>query len=138
MLCWSLSYTNMNQPQVYVCRLPLQPPSHPPVPLNPIFFFFFGGITMQHMDLPHQGQNSCSLAQTVKNLPALQETQVPSLGQDYPLEQGLATHSSILAWQIPLTEEPGGLQSMGSQIVGHDRATFTFVLTHQSTREISV
>ena len=48
----------------------------------------------------------------VKNLPAMQETQVPSLGREDPLE-GMATHSSILAWRIPRTEEPGGLQSMG-------------------------
>ena len=51
----------------------------------------------------------------VKNPPAMQETQVRSLGQEDPLEQGMATHSSILAWRIPWTEEPGGLQSMGSQ-----------------------
>ena len=56
----------------------------------------------------------------VKNLPAMQETQVPSLGWEDPLEKGAATHSSILAWRIPWTEEPGGLQSMGSQRVGHD------------------
>ena len=56
----------------------------------------------------------------VKNLPAIQETQVQSLGQKDPLEKGMATHSSIVAWRIPLTEEPGGLQSMGSQRVGHD------------------
>ena len=56
----------------------------------------------------------------VKNLPALQETQVQSLGQEDPLEEEMATHSSILAWRIPWTEEPGGLQSMGSQRVGHD------------------
>ena len=48
------------------------------------------------------------------------ETRVQSLGQEYPLEKGTATHSSILAWKIPWTEEPGGLQSMGSQRVGHD------------------
>ena len=48
-------------------------------------------------------------AQTVKNLPVKQETQVRSLGQEDPLEKGMATHSSILAWRIPLTEEPGGL-----------------------------
>ena len=48
-----------------------------------------------------------------------QETRVRSLGQEDPLEKGMATHSSILAWKIPWTEEPGGLQSMGSQIVGH-------------------
>ena len=58
----------------------------------------------------------------VKNLPATQEPQetVRSLGQVDSLEKGMATHSSILAWRIPGTEEPGGLQSMGSQRVGHD------------------
>ena len=66
------------------------------------------------------------LAQTVKNLPAMWETWVRSLGQEDPLEKGMATHSSILAWRISWTEEPGRLQSMGSQRVGHDRATNTF------------
>ena len=56
----------------------------------------------------------------VKNLLAVQEALVRSLGQEDPLEEGMATHSSILAWRIPWTEEPGGLQSMGSQRVGHD------------------
>jgi len=60
------------------------------------------------------------VAQTVKNLPAMQETWVQSLGQEDPLEKGKATHSSILTWRIPWTEEPGGLQSMESQRVGHD------------------
>ena len=60
------------------------------------------------------------VAQIVKNLPAKWETWVPSLGWEDPLEKGMATHSSILAWRIPRTEEPGGLQSMGSQRVGHD------------------
>ena len=55
------------------------------------------------------------VAQSVNNLPAMQETQVQSLGREDPLETGMATHSSILAWRIPWTEEPGGLQSMGSQ-----------------------
>ena len=55
------------------------------------------------------------VAQMVKNLPAMQETQVQFLGQEDPLEKGMATHSSILAWEIPWTEEPGGLQSKGSQ-----------------------
>ena len=54
------------------------------------------------------------VAQTVKNLPAVQETWVQSLGQEDPLEREMATHSSILAWRIPWTEEPGGLQPMGS------------------------
>ena len=55
------------------------------------------------------------VAQTVKNLPALQETRVQSLGQEDPLEKRMATHSSVLAWEIPWTEEPGGLQFVGSQ-----------------------
>ena len=56
----------------------------------------------------------------VKNMPTMRETQVQSLGHEYPLEEGMATHSSILAWRIPWTEEPGRLQSTGSQRVGHD------------------
>ena len=59
------------------------------------------------------------VAQTVKNLPAVQETWVQSLGPEDPLEKERATHSSILAWEIPWTEEPSGLQLMGSQRVGH-------------------
>ena len=55
------------------------------------------------------------MAQMVKNLPAVQETQVQSLGQEDPLEKEMASHSRILAWRIPWTEEPGGLQSTGSQ-----------------------
>ena len=60
------------------------------------------------------------VAQMVKNLPAMQETQVQSLGQEDPLEKGIATHSNILAWRVPWTEQPGRLQSIGSQRVGHD------------------
>ena len=60
------------------------------------------------------------MAHRLKHLPAMQETWVRSLGQEDPLEKDMATHSSILAWRIPCTEEPGGLQSMGSQRVGHD------------------
>ena len=56
----------------------------------------------------------------VKNLPAVQETQVQSLGWEDPLEKEMANHSSILAWKIPWTEEPGGLQSMGLPRVRHD------------------
>ena len=55
------------------------------------------------------------MAQTAKNLPEMQETQLESLGREDPLEEGIATHSGILAWRIPLTEEPGGLQSTGLQ-----------------------
>ena len=60
------------------------------------------------------------VAQSVKRLPAMQETWVRSLGQEDPLEKEMPTHSSILAWRIPQTVEPGRLQSMGSQRVGHD------------------
>ena len=63
------------------------------------------------------------MAQVVKNLPAMQEMQemrARFLGQEDPLEEEMATHSSVLAWEIPWTGEPGGLQSMGSQRVGHD------------------
>ena len=63
------------------------------------------------------------VAQTVQNLPAVWETQVQTLSQEDPLEKGKATLSSILAWEIPWTEEPGGLQSLGSQRVRHDLVT---------------
>ena len=61
----------------------------------------------------------------VKNPPAMQETWIWSLGGEEPLEEGMATHSNILAWEIPWTEEPVGLQSMGLQRIRHDRATNT-------------
>ena len=60
------------------------------------------------------------VAQMVENLPSEQESWVRSLGREDPLEKGMATHSNILAWRIPLSEEPGGLQSVGLQRVGHD------------------
>ena len=60
------------------------------------------------------------VAQMVKNLPTMQETRVQSLAREDLLEKGMATHSSILAWRIPWTEEPGRLQSMGSQNFGHN------------------
>ena len=63
------------------------------------------------------------VVQMVKNMPTIRETQVRSLGGEDPLEKEMAAHSSILAWKIPWTEEPGGLQSMGSQRVRHDLAT---------------
>ena len=63
------------------------------------------------------------VAQSVKNLPAMQETLVGSLGREDPLEKEMATHSSILDWKILWTEEPGGLQSMGSLRVRHDLVT---------------
>ena len=73
-------------------------------------------------------------AQMVKNLPAMWETWVQSLGWEDSLEKGMATHSSILAGRIPWTEEPGRLQSTGSQRVGHDWATFTFISQVESLK----
>ena len=72
--------------------------------------------------------HSSLLAQMVKNLPAMQETQVWSLGWEDPLEKGMVTHFSILAWRIPRAEEPGELQSMGSQTVGGNRVPFTSLI----------
>ena len=71
------------------------------------------GISALIMGLPW-------VVQTVRNLPAMWETQVRSLCRGDPLEKGMVTHSSILAWRIPWIEEPGGLQSMGLQRVSHD------------------
>ena len=71
------------------------------------------------------------VSQRVERLPATQETQVWSLGWEDPLEKEMATHSNTLAWKIPWTEEPGGLQSTGSQRVGHDWATSLYTLTYQ-------
>ena len=70
------------------------------------------------------------VAQTVRKLPAMQNTQVRSLGQEDPLEKGMATHSSILAWRIPRIDEPGGLQSMALQRVWHNWKTFTSLYTY--------
>ena len=75
------------------------------------------------------------MGQVVKNLTTMQETQLPSLDWEDPLEKGMTTHSSILAWRIPWSEESGGLQSMGSQRIGHDLATnisiFIFFTEHE-------
>ena len=68
----------------------------------------------------HSSYGASLVAQSVKHLPAVQETQVQSLGWEDPLEKEMATHSTILAWKISWTETPGGLQSMGSQRIGHD------------------
>ena len=69
----------------------------------------------------------------VKNLPVVQETWVQCLGWEDPLEEDMATHSSILAWKIPWTEEPGGLQAMGSKTVRQNLVTNTFTFTIMST-----
>ena len=87
------------------------------------FFFFFNGQFFFRTVLGSQqnGVESASvMAQKVKNMPAMQETRVQSLGLEDSLKQEVATHSSILAWRIPWTEEPGRLQSMGLKRVRHD------------------
>ena len=78
-----------------------------------------------HLDIvkPYPRNPFEMVAQMVKRLPTMQETWVQSLGQEDPLEKEMATHSSSLAWKIPWTEDPGRLQSMGLQRVGHDWAT---------------
>ena len=73
------------------------------------------------------------VAQTVKNLPAMRETWVRSLGWEDPLEEGMATPSSILAWRIPWTEEPVELQSVGSKGVRHDTLTLTQLSSEKGT-----
>ena len=77
------------------------------------------------------------VAQRIKHLPAKQETRVRSLGWEDPLEKEMATHSSILPWRIPWTEEPGGLQSTGFQRVGHDWATsYTWIAIFVKTKRL--
>ena len=78
-----------------------------------------------HLDAPMSGASL--VAQMVKNISAMQETQVWSLGWEDPIEKGMTTHSSILAWRILWTDEPGRLQSMVLQRAGHDWVTNTGV-----------
>ena len=79
-----------------------------------------GGLFIRIYTSIFEGLVASLVAQMVKNLPAMQKTWVQTLGWEDPLEEGMATHSSVLAWRIPWTEEPGGLQSMRLQRVGHD------------------
>ena len=85
---------------------------------------------------PSKGNLGSLVAQMVKNQPAMQETWVRFLGWEDHLKKGMATHASILAWKIPWPEEPVGLQSMGSQRVGHDWVTNTFTFTTQHIFEV--
>ena len=80
------------------------------------------------------------VAQMAKHLPEMQEIRVWSMGQKDPLERGMATHSSHLAWRIPWTEEPGGLKSVGLQRVGHDWATNTYkcIQIHVTTTTVKI
>ena len=95
-----------------------------------LFFFFFIVREFQHSSFLGL------MAQMVKNLPAMQETGFLSLGQEDLLGKGMASHSGILAWRIPRTEEPGGLQSRGSQRVRHDEVTNTLTFILKSRRRI--
>ena len=88
--------------------------------------FHKGTVSLLHTNINHP-----LVAQTVKNLPAMPETRVQSLGQEYPLEEEMATYSSVLAWKIPWTEEPCRLQSMGSR-VRHNWVTNTFTFCFSS------
>ena len=83
--------------------------------ISPLFWISFPFMSPQDFSV---AQKDFPVAQTVKNLPAMQETRVQSLGREDPLKKGMAIHSSILAWRIPWTEEPGGLQSIGLQKFG--------------------
>jgi len=134
MFCWLLLYDNMNQPDVDL----LTPPfwisiSRQPHPTHRGRHRTLSWAPCAYSRFPLaicviRGSVYASLvAQRLKRLPAMRETWILSLGQEDLLEKEMATHSSILAWRIPWTEEPGGLQSTGSQRVGHDWA---ISLTH--------
>ena len=92
-------------------------------------------LSLKYLDYLVLSMRPTLVAQRLKHLPPMQETRVRSLGQEDPLEREMATHSSILAWRIPWTEEPGGLQSTGSQRVGHDWVT---LLTMRPSRNAVV
>ena len=77
-------------------------------------------VSTSHLKQMRTHKSTLNVAQTVKNLPVMQETRIQSLGREDPLEKGMATHSSIPDWRIPRTEEPGGLQSVGWQRVRQD------------------
>ena len=122
MIANSCKQTKCTSYQLFASQLQ----THPSLP-----YFVIIEITPETYFLQHPGEQASSikgsretlgfpLAQTVKNLPAMQETQVRSLCWKDPLVKGMATHSSVLAWRIPRTGEPGGLPSMGSHRVGHD------------------
>ena len=111
--------------------------SNSPVVIPTIFRFSATEALLSHRSYwvlqPPSIHWASLVAQTVKRLPTMRETQVRSLGWEDPLEKGMATHSSTLAWRIPWTEEPGRLQSMGWQRVGHDWATSLLLFIRTST-----
>ena len=107
--CYLKAWTNLHYTQITPICLSPTPPSHLTYFISQIFISFWASL----------------VAQTVMNLPAVQETWDQFLGQEGCLEKGVATHSSILVWRIPWTKELGRLQSMGLQRVGHDWVTNT-------------
>ena len=90
------------------------------IPFTPSYYPTSGDKDTSSTLLAQEGYISWEMAQTVKSLPVMWETWVQSLGWEDPLNKGTATRSSILAWRIPWTEEPCGIQSMGSQRIEHD------------------
>ena len=103
-------------------KLKIELPYDPTIPL----LGTYSDKTIIWKDMCPYVHCSIMVTQTVKNLPAMQETWVWSLGQEDALKKEMASHSSILAWRIPWAEDPGGLKSMGLQRVRHDWATNTF------------
>ena len=97
------------------------------------FHSWLGRSPGEGIGYPFQCSWASLVAQTVENPPAMQETWVGFLGREDPLEKGMATHSSIPAWRIPWTEEPGGIQSMESQRVRHDRSDLARTHTNLSS-----
>ena len=102
---------------------------NPPAMQRPRFDSWVGKIPGRRDRLPTPVFLGFPVAQLVKNPPAMQETWVPSLSCEDPLEEEMATHSSILAWRIPWTEEPAGLQTTGSQRLGHNCRDLAHVLS---------
>ena len=96
-----------------------------------------GLIPSEAFDLGLAYRRGSLVAQMVKNPPAMQEAWVRSLGQKDPLEKGTATHSNILAWRIPCTEEPNELQSLASRRAEHDWVTNTHTVAEEKENEIS-
>ena len=124
----------MNQPWVYMCPPSWPPASQPLPPSCPSGFYATCHIPRSTVfNLLVVKIRASMVVQMVKSLPEKQETWVWSLGQKDPLEEGMATHSNTLAWRIPWTEEPGGLQSTGSHRVRHNWATNTHTHTHTHT-----
>ena len=120
---------------------------HAPATLIFAYWTSYGRLQSGQLPVHHNSWNTSLfvvspwaslMAQLVKNLPAMQETWVLSLGQEDPQEKGMATHASILAWRIPQTEDSGRLQSMGSHRVGHTWESNTFFFTWWSLPALSL